>query len=137
MKKKLALFCFFSAIFSIAFLNSKEPSTPTVQIKFSSTKIANSIPDVNEQEQIEYFLVLLKNYSRLQEQRKLTLEEMIFIVQILIFLFVQDSDNYSKKIEVAIKGGQKIVLPYSSELLTGLAQLQNQIDQNDDQNNIA
>ena len=131
MKKCIALMlCLWFTSSSLLYSN-KESQTPTIQIKFSSTKIKQSSSN-SSNEDMQSCLELLSNYAMLQEQRALTFEEMMIIMQILMFLFLQDTDDYSKKIDIALKNGKKITLPYSAQLFASVCQQGNQQESEED-----
>ena len=131
MKKSIALFLFLLTTQFALFPNSKESSTPSIQIKFNSTKIKQHGASSSTSQDIQSCLELLANYAQAQEQRELTFEEMMMVMQILMFLFLQDSDDYSKKIDVVLKNGKKLALPYSSHLFASLCQQTSQQNQQD------
>ena len=130
MKKIIALSLCLTSLQNVPFFNfNKEEKSQSLQIKFISTQTSKTISDQAFNEDSQTCMNLLQNYAHVQKQRKLTFEEMLTAMQILMFLFLQNSDDYSKKIEVILDNGDKLTLPYSTQLFASLCQ---QTDNEDD-----
>ncbi|MBP6892221.1 hypothetical protein KBB68_01430 [Candidatus Babeliales bacterium] len=63
---------------------------------------------------------LLTKLAEQQEHCKSILEELALSIRIISFLFLEETDDYSKIIEVNLKYGKKIFLPYLVELVMNL-----------------
>ncbi len=80
-----------------------------------------------EQEIVDALMIQLEEYADIQKYRRLTMEEMMLIFQLVIHLFTATQYSFSKQLEITIQG-KKIVLPFSKEFLRSLYQLQEEIE---------
>ena len=64
----------------------------------------------------------LKQFSDIQKHRKLTFEEMMFVLRIAVYLFGSPMDNQSMHIELYVNDSYKITVPYSSKIFELIAQ---------------
>lgn len=121
MKKIIALSFCLMATESRSFFNfNTEEKSNTIQIKITSTQSSKVISDQDFHKDSQACMELLQNYAKVQKQRKLTFEEMLTIMQVVMFLFLQNSNDYSKKIELILNDGEKLALPYSVQLFAAL-----------------
>jgi hypothetical protein len=124
MKKLFLVFC---CIFSthISSLFGKKENSPLVKITFSSIRTNNQITDINLKEEIGQCKKLLNHYSTVQKARKLTFEEMRLVMQVIMFLFFQESIDYSNRVDITLENGNTITLPYSAQMFAALCQQNN------------
>ena len=95
-----------------------------VKVSFKSEKAVAVLTNFEYYENAKFALELLQNLAEQQEHRKLTIEEMTLALRVLSFLFLQETDDYNKSIEINLKNGKKISLPYSVELFANLLSAQ-------------
>jgi hypothetical protein len=120
MNKK-NLLCTFLAFFAFQSILAKDNSSPSIQISFFST---HGKPATNSdfEHDYQYCMELLKNLSDIQKKRKLTLEEIIMALQIVVVLYNSNNNEHTKKIEILLYGKDKLILPYSSQIFELLTQ---------------
>jgi hypothetical protein len=123
MKKIFILVCSVISlpIHSFFGLNQKKETVCTdVNVVFKSKQTQPNVINVDYHKNAEFAIELLTNLAEQQEHRKLTMEELTLVIRVISFLFLQETDDYSKMLEVHLKNGKKIYVPYSAELFTSL-----------------
>lgn len=109
----------------ISSLFGKKENSPLVKITFSSTRTNSHISDINLKEEIGQCKKLLNHYSTVQKTRKLTFEEMRVVMQVIMYLFFQESIDYSNRVDITLENGNSITLPYSAQMFAALCQQNN------------
>ncbi len=94
---------------------NKNNEQTTVHLSFIAQE-PKIITDVVSKENADYCIEKLKELAGLQKQRKLTLEEITEAMQIFMFLYIMQTDEYSKHMSITI-GNEELILPYSLDLL--------------------
>lgn len=123
MKKIFILVCSFISLPTHSFfgLNQKKEEICTdVTVVLKSKQVVSNVVNVDYHKNAKLAIELLTNLAEQQEHRKLTLEELALAIRVITFLFLEETDDYSKNIEVNLKNGKKISLPYSVELVMNL-----------------
>ncbi len=121
MKKLYILVFSFISLQSQCFFNwsttkAKKEVCTDIKVSFKSEKTVPIISNFDYHENAQLAVELLQNLAEQQQHRKLTIEEMALAIRVISFLFLQEADDYSKGIEIHLKNGAKITLPYSLEL---------------------
>lgn len=124
MKKLLIIACCIFSTQTSPFFNKKE-NIPLVKITFSSVQTNTHSNDTNLKEEIGQCKKLLNYYSNVQKTRKLTFEEMRLVMQVIMFLFFQESIDYSNQVDITLENGNTIKLPYSTQMFAALCQQNN------------
>lgn len=105
------------------FCSSKEAPMQSMQVSFFS--VHNKQAQATNQSEpidVEYCIDMLKQFADLQKKRRLTLEEMMMTLQVMMFLFSNTNDDHSKRIEILLNGKDKITVPYSAQIFAMLNQ---------------
>lgn len=124
--KKISILVFACSLISLQVcpffgMNSKKEEINTdIKVSFKSEKTASLVSNFEYHEDVKFAIELLQNLADQQEHRKLTIEEMRLIFRIISFLFLQETDDYSKGIEIMFKNGKKLQVPYSAEFFATL-----------------
>lgn len=131
MKKNKATFFKFNAfifaffILTIPYICSpKEPAVQSMQVSFFSGLSKQALATSEPNQDVDYCFDMLKQFSALQKKRRLTLEEMMMTLQVMLFLFNLTTDDHSRRIEIVLNGKDKITVPYSAQIFAMLNQQQ-------------
>jgi hypothetical protein len=117
MKKVTIALLFLSAGSAQSFFFTKPDAVSTdIAVKFISKKTDQVVTDPSYVENAKSCIEILQDFAQQQENRELTVEEIMIALKIIIFLFLQETNDYSKSIVIQLKNGKKIELPYSQEL---------------------
>ena len=57
------------------------------------------------------------------------MEEMALVFRVISYLFLQETEDYNKFIEVQLKNGKKLCLPYSFQLFAAMMMQNNTKEQ--------
>ncbi len=134
MKKILFfIFSFISLPIYSLFGLTQAPKKPDTDVKvvFKSEETAPFITNLDYYDGAKFSVELLQNLAEQQEHRKLTMEEMSLALRVISFLFLQETEDYNKCLEISFKNGKKLYLPYSYQLFAIL--MQNNDSSNDSQ----
>lgn len=100
---------------------AKNPPVKTVKASFILHN-KGTTENTEFSEEFDYCAETLSFYSEIQKKRKLTLEEMMLVLKIILFLFNTQLDQQTKFIEIMLNDQYKIIVPYSSQIFAALTQ---------------
>lgn len=105
-----------------AWFNLPAQSKPSkiIQANFVAQEGKDAQVNAANQESLAAIYELLEFYAQLGQHRKLTMEEMDAVMQVLVLLFLDSSLNFSRQVEIMLPSGSKITLPFSSQMFAAL-----------------
>lgn len=114
------------------FCSAKEPVIQSMQVSFFSVHNKQAQVATQSEPDVDYCVDMLKQFADLQKKRRLTLEEMMMAMQVMLFLFNNTNDDHSRRIEILLNGKDKIVVPYSAQIFAMLNQQNTEVNPDDD-----
>lgn len=114
MKKNIL---FLLTLFSTSLIMSKSVK-PKMHFTIALEKANVATTDFSYEENFTACMEIFKHFQTMQQQRPLSLEEMRYIFEIVIFLLDESSDDFGKRIEIQVEPNKKITLPFSKEILS-------------------
>ena len=96
-----------------------------LKVSFITKELSGPTTDLEYQESMILITDFLAQMAKKSKNQILTFEEIVTIYKMIMFLYLQDSDDYSKCIEIVLGNGEKFKIPYNHDILERLM-----IDQN-------
>jgi len=111
----------------------KDPAVKSLQVSFFTVHNNQTQTTSQSEQDIDYCADVLKQLADIQKKRRLTLEEMMMSLQVMLFLFNNTNEDHSKRIEIVLNGKDKITVPYSAQIFALLNQQGSQENNQNDQ----
>ena len=127
MKKMFLIALLMSTQFGSFLAKSDQNSKLKVSLICKRTEDLITNPEYTES--FEYIVNYLDKMAKKSKNQLLTFEEILTIYKMIMFLYLQDNDDYSKYIEIVLGNGEKFKIPYSHDILEGLMIDQNNANQ--------
>lgn len=121
MKKNILISFLFLTV-TPYFCFSKNQTVQSMQVSFFSAPNKKAQASAQSEPDVDYWIDILQQFAELQKKRRLTLEEIMVVLQVMFFLFNNADEDHSKRIEILLNGKDKITVPYSSQIFASLNQ---------------
>ncbi len=112
-----------------SFFVAKTEQSPKFKVSFICKRTLDPVIDLEYQENVKLITEFLVQMAKKSKNQLLTIEEIITIYKMIMFLYLQDSDDYLKFIEIILGDGEKFKIPYSHDILERLMVEQNNANQ--------
>lgn len=132
---KQTFFAILLSLLAIAPTVYTKPTNQSIQVNFSSLhRSLSGIEFDAAEDDFQYCMNALTSFADIQKKRKLTVEETLNALKIIIFIFQQYEDD-AKKIDIKLNNTTTLALPYSSTLFLELLYQMQNMEQSDSNNN--